>query len=295
MDLLRAFEQVPSIMGLDLTRKRNNVWWGAYYMDGTPHPYRKDKIKISIYQRSIWVHEEGGNSISLATWLINNGRAGDYKDAYRIIEGQSKPLDVYKVFERKQAIVSYVPRSIVDAMAEFDLRKCPLFRWMCTLFPEDRVRKVWEMYNVTTDSKGCAVFWYADGEGRIAYDKRIAYKEDGHRDKLYFPPRTYRSADGFTARPYFGAHLVADDVVNICESEKSCLLATLAYGGTWLATGGKNNLKDVENARLYPDIDAIAEWSAKGEVVEWWQDWKEFSETSDIGDMIAWSLTHKTI
>lgn len=292
MDLLRAFEQVPNIMGLDLTRKKNNVWWGAYYMDGSPHPYRKDKIKVSIYQRNIWVHEEGGNSISLVTWLVNHGRAVDYKDAYRIVEGKSKPLDVYKVFARKSTMVSYVPRSVVDAMAGFDLRKCPLFRWMCTLFPENRVREVWEMYNVTTDSKGNAVFWYADAEGRVAFDKRIGYKEDGHRDKTYFPAREYRTADGFTARPYFGAHLVGDGEVNICESEKTCLIATLALGGTWLACGGKNNLKDVANAKLYPDKDAYEEWSHKGDCVAWFEDWTECGPTSDIGDYIVWKLNN---
>ena len=291
-DLLRAFEQVPKIMGLDLTRKRSDVWWGGYYLDGSPHPYRKDKMKVAVYNRNIWVHEEGGQSQSIATWLVNNGRAADYADAYRILDCKSTPLDVCRFFEQKTNIVNYVPRSVVEAMAQFDLKKCPLFRWMCTLFPEDRVREVWKMYNVTTDTNGYAVFWYVDASGRVAFDKRIAYREDGHRDKNYFPPRAYRSADGFTARPYFGAHLVSEEPVNIVESEKSCLLATRAYGGIWVATGGKNNLKKAENARLYPDIDAASEWAEKGPVVEWWENWNEVGSTSDIGDMIVWNLTH---
>jgi hypothetical protein len=149
------------------------------------------------------------------------------------------------------------------------------------------------MYNVTTDSQQNAVFWYADSEGRIAFDKRIAYKEDGHRDKNHFPPREYRTADGFTARPYFGAHLVKEgDEVRICEAEKSALLGALAYGGTWLACGGKNNLKDVANAKLYPDYDAREEWERKGSVVEWWQGWHECGATSDIGDLIEWQIRH---
>lgn len=294
-DKLRAFEQLPSIMGLDLTRKRNDLWWGAYYINGQPHAYRRDKMKVSLYNGEIWVHEEGGITQSIATWLITNGRATDYREAYRILDCKGKPIDVTRIFTNKPKAISYVPKSVVEAMSQFDLNKCPLFRWMCTLFPEDRVREVWRMYNVTTDSQGLAVFWYTDAEGRIAYDKRVAYREDGHRDKSFGGTRAYRTADGFTARPYFGAHLVGESEVNIVESEKSVLLATLAYGGTWLATGGKGNLKDVANARLYPDIDAINEWGTKGEVVEWWQDWKEFSDTSDIGDMIVWNLTHKTL
>jgi hypothetical protein len=147
------------------------------------------------------------------------------------------------------------------------------------------------MYNVTTDSQQNAVFWYADSEGRIAFDKRIAYKEDGHRDKNHFPPREYRTADGFTARPYFGAHLVKEgEEVNIVESEKTALACACYLGGTWLAVGGKNNLKDVANAKLYPDYDAREEWSHKGSVVEWWQGWSECGETSDIGDLIEWKV-----
>lgn len=293
-NVLRAFEQVPSIMGLDLTRKRNDMWWGGYYLTGEQHSYRRDKMKVAIYNGDIWVHEEGGVSQSLATWLVNNGRAADYREAYRILDCKGKPLDVQRFFEKRKVVASYVPRSVVDAMGQFDLRKCPLFRWMCTLFPEDRVREVWKMYNVTTDSKGLAVFWYADSQGRIAYDKRVRFKEDGHRDKTFGGTREYRTADGFTARPYFGAHLVKEgEEVRICEAEKSVLLYTLATSKVMLATGGKGNLKDVANAKLYPDYDAREEWASRAkdaQVVEWWQGWSECGETSDIGDLIEWKV-----
>lgn len=289
-NVLRAFEQVPSIMGLDLTRKRNDMWWGGYYLTGEQHSYRRDKMKVAIYNGDIWVHEEGGVSQSLATWLVNNGRAADYREAYRILDCKGKPLDVQRFFEKRKLVASYVPRSVVDAMGQFDLHKCPLFRWMCTLFPEDRVREVWKMYNVTTDSKGLACFWYADSQGRVAYDKRVLFKEDGHRDKSFGGTREYRTADGFTARPYFGAHLVNDECVNVVESEKSALLGALAYGGTWLATGGKGNLKDVANAKLYPDRDAYEEWSAKGVCEPWFEGWDECGATSDIGDLIEWKV-----
>lgn len=270
------------------------MWWGGYYLTGEQHSYRRDKMKVAIYNGDIWVHEEGGVSQSLATWLVNNGRATDYREAYRILDCKGKPLDVQRFFEKRKVVVSYVPRSVVDAMGQFDLRKCPLFRWMCTLFPEDRVREVWKMYNVTTDTKGCAVFWYADSQGRIAYDKRVFYKEDGHRDKSFGGTREYRTADGFTARPYFGAHLVKEgEEVRICEAEKSALLYTLATSKVMLATGGKGNLKDVANAKLYPDYDAREEWASRAkdaQVVEWWQGWSECGETSDIGDLIEWKV-----
>lgn len=290
-NVLRAFEQVPSIMGLDLTRKRNDMWWGGYYLTGEQHSYRRDKMKVAIYNGDIWVHEEGGVSQSLATWLVNNGRAADYREAYRILDCKGKPLDVQRFFEKRKVVASYVPRSVVDAMAQIDLDKCPLFRWMCTLFPEDRVLEVWKMYNVTTDSQGNACFWYADSQGRIAYDKRVKYREDGHRDKQFGGTREYRTADGFTARPYFGAHLVKEgEDVNIVESEKTALACACYFGGTWLACGGKNNLKDVANAKLYPDYDAYDEWSLKGTCVPWFEGWHECGATSDIGDLIEWKV-----
>lgn len=296
-DINRAFERVPEFMGLDLTRKRNDLWYGGYYINGQTHQYRRDKLKVTIYQGDIWVHEEGGITQSLATWMVNNGKAANYRDAYQVLECRKRPLEVYKVFDRRVSKASYAPWSAVDAMAQFDLRKCALFRWMCTLFSEDRVREVWKMYNVTTDSRGLAVFWYVDVDDRVCYDKRVKYLEDGHRDKSFGGTREYRTADGFTARPYFGAHLVGDECVNVVESEKSCLLATLAYGGVWLATGGKGNLKDVTNAKLYPDYDAREEWlnraNGKAEVVEWWQGWHECGATSDIGDLIEWEITNK--
>jgi hypothetical protein len=292
-DKLRAFEQVPSIMGLDLTRKRNDLWWGAYYINGQPHSYRKDKMKVTLFNGDIWVHEEGGITQSIATWLITNGRATDYREAYRILDCKGKPIDVTRIFTNKPKVVSYVPRSVVDAMAQIDLNKCPLFRWMCTLFPEERVREVWRKYNVTTDSQHNAVFWYADSEGRIAFDKRVKYKGDGHRDKSFGGTREYRSADGFTSRPYFGAHLVKEgEEVNIVESEKTALACASYLGGTWLACGGKNNLKDVANAKLYPDKDAYEEWSHKGECVPWFEGWHECGDTSDIGDLIEWEIKH---
>lgn len=267
------------------------MWWGGYYLTGEQHSYRRDKMKVAIYNGDIWVHEEGGVSQSLATWLVNNGRAADYREAYRILDCKGKPLDVQRFFEKRKVVASYVPRSVVDAMGQFDLRKCPLFRWMCTLFPEDRVREVWKMYNVTTDSKGLACFWYADSQGRVAYDKRVLFKEDGHRDKSFGGTREYRTSDGFTARPYFGAHLVKDgEEVRICEAEKSALLYTLATSKVMLATGGKGNLKDVANAKLYPDKDAYEEWSAKGTCVPWFEGWSECGETSDIGDLIEWKV-----
>lgn len=292
----KAFESIPSIMGLELTR-HGNKWEGGYYINGDKHMFRRDKLKVTKWKNSIWVFEEGGEGMSLTTWLQRYGGASDYWAAVDIIEGKQQPFIWEGHVKRDAAKVRYVGKDVLDGARRFDLNGCSLFRWMCTLFPEERVREVWDKYNVTTDSHGNAVFWYTDQNGRILYDKRILYKEDGHRDKTFFPGRQFRVGDGYSARCYFGACLADDGrKAFICESEKSALLASLYYGGRrFLATGGKGNLREVErNMMLVPDMDARMEWEEKGEVWRWWEKWglpiEQIPDHADIGDMIEWRL-----
>lgn len=296
IDWIRVFQRVPEITGLDLTL-RGKTWEGRYYITTEPHPYKHDKLKIKLYDGCVWLHEQGGPSMSLPTWLTQHGGANDYKHAYQIIRGKDKPLIQKPEFVAKKEQVNYVSPDVLQGAKAYDLNKCPLFRWMCTLFPEDRVRDVWSRYNVTTNVRGEAVFWYTDAEGRICYDKIMRYLESGKRDKAYGGSRKYKTADGYTARPYFGAHLIKKgETINICESEKSCLIMSLAVGGTWLATGGKTNLKDVsDDCVLWPDMDAIPEWESKGSnVSEWWLG-EAVEEHDDVADLIVRKIKNKEV
>jgi len=189
-----------------------------------------------------------------------------------------------------------VERSALEGAKRYPLENCPLFRWMCGMFPEEKVREAWDLYNVTTDSHNNCVYWYMDQNGNVLYDKRIAYKEDGHRDKGFFPGRQYRVADGYSGRCFFGASIHSDGrKAFIVESEKTALLAYLYYGRRFLATGGKGNLRVVEPGMLLcPDMDARIEWEEKGEVWPWWEKWGlpigEIPDHADIGDMIEYRL-----
>ena len=290
----KAFESIPSIMGLELTR-HGTKWEGGYYINGDKHMFRRDKLKVAKWKNGIWVFEEGGDAMSLTTWLQRYGGASDYWAAVEIIEGRQKPFVWDGKVRMDTSKVRYVGKDVLDGAKQYDLAKCNLFRWMCTLFPEERVREVWNRYNVTTDSHGNAVFWYVDQDGRILYDKRILYKEDGHRDKTFFPGRQFRVGDGYSAKCYFGACLPDDGKkAFICESEKTALLASLFYNGRrFLATGGKGNLREIEpNMMLVPDMDARIEWEEKGEVWPWWEKWgiplDRIPDHADLGDMIEW-------
>lgn len=291
-DPVAALRNCPELLGLEL-RESGNQLVGGYYLDGSKHPYRRDKLKCFIWKGRVFVQEEGGQCISLENWLQQYGGAADYREAIGMIRGKSQALHWHREFrERKTDTVKYVSRDVLDAMKGYDLRKCPLFVWMCGLFPEEKVREAWETYNVTTDSHGNAVFWYVDQNGRILYDKRILYKADGHRDKSFFPGRQFRVADGYSGRCYFGANLEGDGRKSfIVESEKSAILASLYYGRTFLATGGKGNLKEIEpDMMLVPDMDARMEWEEKGPVWPWWEKWPAgvpMDAKADIGDLIV--------
>ena len=296
-DPVAALKNAPKLMGMELTEHGKGLQ-GGYYLNGERHSYRNEKLKVFIGRGSVWVSEEGGRCISLPQWLIEFGGAADYKDALRMIKGESQAIRWTRgISDRRENSVKYVGLDALEGARQYDLRGCSLFRWMCTLFDEEKVRDAWRRYNVTTDGKGNAVFWYVDQSQKILYDKRILYGEDGHRDKTFFPGRQFRVANGYCGRCYFGACLPDDGKkAFICESEKTALLASLYYGGRrFLATGGKGNLREVEpNMMLVPDLDAREEWEEKGEIWRWWEKWgiplEEMPEKADVGDMIEWKL-----
>lgn len=297
IDLSAVLDNIPTIMGLDLTRK-GNKWQGGYYMDRTRHPYRRDKLKIWIWDYNIWVAEEGGNAMSLQSWLCTYGGAADYKEAYRIMRGNAIPLP-YVASEREMVEGRYVPEEVFAEYCKYDLGKCNLFNWMCRLFGQQRVMEVWAKYNVTSTERGETCFWYVNNDGKICHDKIVRYLWNGKRDKSYGGSRKFKTADGYNQRCMFGAHLVGsdDEIVNIVEAEKTALACSIVYGGIWLACGGKNNLRDTDDrTRLFPDLDAVEEWREKGNVVEWWENCGvKLDDHADILDMIELKLKNGSL
>ena len=302
IDLYAVMQHIPEIMNMNLVW-RKGAWEGRYYLSGERHPYKKDKLKIKFWRNekgcSIWLHEQGGDSMSLQQWLVRYGGAADWKEAMDMMRGNSRPdpklLNLIRTGSDTHE-VKYIAKSDYKACSLFDLRRCPLFVWMAGIFGKEQVRDVWAKYHVTTDGDGLAVFWYTNSDGKICYDKRIKYKYDGHRDKTFGGTRKYLTKDGYMERPMFGAHLVysgnedSDKEVCVVESEKSALILSLTFPDkTFLATGGKNNLRDVDDCMLlYPDIDAIELWSSipHARIVEWWKDEDVRSDHDDYADVV---------
>lgn len=289
-DVHRAFESIPEILGMELTR-RGAFWQGGYYLDGNRHPFRRDKLKVRKWNNDIILSEEGGESMFICKWLITYGGAADYWDAVRILRGQSSPI-VYVPKERKVVQeIKYVCKDVLMGAKCWDLHRCNLFNWMCGLFGEEKVRKVWDMYNVTTDRFGNAVFWFVDADGRILHDKVLSYKVDGHRDRDKGAWRKYTMSDGYVGKCFFGAHLFTqEEHVYCCESEKTALILACYYGKPAIATGGKNALRQgdkLEKLVLLPDMDAVGEWQQIGTVWPWWEHFEGVEDHDDIGDAIV--------
>ena len=286
-DPVVALKNCPKLLGMELTQHGRKLE-GAYYLNGERHQWRKDKLKIFISHGSVWIAEEGGECVSLPTWLTRYGGAADYKEALRMIKGESQALHWNGEFtHRKVKANKHISPDVLAGAKAYDFNLSPLFRYMSRLFGEDKVRKVWNAYNVTATSKGGTCFWYLNPSGHICHDKVCWYGEDGHRIKTLPMGRQYRIGDGYTENPMFGSHF-KNKPKGILESEKSALMASCYYGGVWLATGGKGNLRDPGGIPLYPDRDAEESWQIKGNCVDWYSDWPECGDHSDLGDKIEW-------
>ena len=94
LDIYAIKQRIPEIMGMNLVWK-NNAWQGGYYINGERHPYRKDKLKVRVWNSKqgnvLFVHEEGGESMSIQTWLQRYGGASCYREAMEILEGNCTP------------------------------------------------------------------------------------------------------------------------------------------------------------------------------------------------------------
>src|SRR5690554_4619822 len=139
------------------------------------------------------------------------------------------------------------------------------------IFDEKNVRNVLLAYQVRTSSGGC-IFPYIDKDNRLRTLKMIKYeKGTGKRDKSTFPFYLHKQMMGEEfkyKRCFFGEHLLSlSDKVGIVESEKTAIVASIAFPEmVFLATGGKNvlSVSDIKQIKslyskeitLFPDHDS---------------------------------------
>lgn len=295
IDYYAVFHNIPQIMGLDL-RLFKDAWQGAYYINGERHAYKKDKLKVKRWKQNgkcnIWVHEQGGQSLSICNWLQQYGGAADWKEAIDILRGDLHPkAELLGDIRRSSVETRFVTKEEYEEYRRYELERCPLFTSFCRWFGEQTAREVWNKYGVTADHFGNCVYWYIDADGNICYDKVIQYGYDGRRSKTFGGTRRFTTAKGYTSRPLFGANLIPESGEIWCvEGEKSALSCSCVWPEkTFVASGGKNNLRDLdERFVLLPDVDAVDDWqqkAGKARVYEWYSG-HNVGEKDDIADLV---------
>lgn len=185
------------------------------------------------------------------------------------------PLNKDKYPDRSFSVMSN------DVMARSFRRywKNNFFRFLCSKYDEEIVRKAMDIYCVGTYElwDGACIFWQVDSAFRVRTGKIMQYNaENGHRVKN---PRSYiawvhkmKGVGDFNLRQcLFGEHLLIryeEKPVALVESEKSAIICSFHYPEyVWLATGGLNNLS-AEKCRvlkgrtvvLFPDLGAEEKW-----------------------------------
>lgn len=191
-----------------------------------------------------------------------------------------------------------MPLDVVATMAE-RATATALARYLCGLFDPEAVKRTLAAYMVGgteppyhNDAENVGL-WTAypliSAAGVVVDCKLMGYRADGHRAKRadgsgllgWWLRCTKRIDDNGRARvPWvcFGDHLAASvdpaDPVNVVESEKTAIMATLYFGGYWVAVGSLGFLTADRLAAhkrrkviISPDIDGAKQWTAKAKTL----------------------------
>lgn len=161
--------------------------------------------------------------------------------------------------------------------------------------------QVWDAYKIGATADGKTVFWYIDKNGIVRSGKEIMYTQNGHRNKVVFPPVMWAHKDSafygkYTGeellQPFFGEHLLKarpNDKVAIVESEKTAALMSAFYPkNVWLACGGSQGIKNEQKCKalkgrevtLIPDHGQYYNWKVTADKYGW--DIFDFIETQPL-------------
>ena len=157
-----------------------------------------------------------------------------------------------------------------------------LARWLCTMFPKDKVDEVLRLYHTGSTPDGWIVYWQIDIHGNVHTGKMMAYGPDGHRLKgknitSFNWVHAKEGVEQLADQCLFGEHRLMGwkGSVALVESEKTALYMTIRFPNIlWLATGGKQNFKHEvlwplcgKKVFVLPDADALDEWTEKVEML----------------------------
>lgn len=203
-------------------------------------------------------------------------------------QGRRRPNAAVKVNQVKEKRLCTIPEDIMRRSVRPDIQS-DFTVFLGTLFPEDSVRRLAELYHLGVTKAKDVIFFQVDAQGAVRTGKIMKYNpRTGKRVKDAETPfkvnwvhavmkRSGLLPEGWElTQCLFGEHLLADRSLGGCpvalvESEKTAVIASaLMPKYVWMATGGKSQLKAEKLAVLsgrkvvaFPDVDAFQEWKDK--------------------------------
>ena len=122
-----------------------------------------------------------------------------------------------------------------------------------------------------TATASAIVFPYFDELGNLAAYKTMNYSPSGNRKGAF---NFTRAKNNPAPIPFYGLHRLnqyPEMIINIVESEKTRdIMSVIRKGELWMASSGKSGLTKNKllalkgrNVCLYPDVDAMEDWSKK--------------------------------
>ena len=195
-------------------------------------------------------------------------------------ERKARRFDIHRTEQHPDA------QAYIDRMGELcgqsQSTDNALARWLCTMFPKDKVDEVLRLYRTGSTPDGWIIYWGIDIHDNVHTGKMMAYGPDGHRLKgkniaSFNWVHAKEGIEQLADQCLFGEHRLMgwDGSIALVESEKTAIILTLWFPNIlWLATGGKQNFKHEvlwpicgREVFVLPDADALDDWMAKAEVL----------------------------
>jgi len=170
------------------------------------------------------------------------------------------PKVVQKINEEEDDAFNSIEIKEVLSTTIVDYSQISLFRWLCSIWEENKVRAVFQRHMVGYDQRwgGSPVFWYMDYDGSTRSGKVMGYDDKtGKRVKTPYSQvswlhirdrqlREIREPTFSIKLCLFGEHLIDHyHKFRVVESEKTAIICQLEEKDPftlWLAVGGSENI-----------------------------------------------------
>lgn len=185
---------------------------------------------------------------------------------------------------------------LISNQLNFKIQCNPLYEFLIKYFEIQKVLEALERYQVKTElinNEVLTVFPLIDNCQKLRALKKMKYdKKTGKRDKNFF--RWHNPQKLNLQQCLFGLHLLEEnpfkdvDKVYIVESEKTAIIASLAFSGSlFMATGGLNNLninrlKPLKDKRIILMPDLASENSKNNPYFLWKEKGQKIAKELDL-------------